>query len=436
VGYDQDRRAMPERQEAGKLLTYPWMPWIVARRLFGPISDNGEATTIDFVSRFRTMFGFAFVCELSDKYGVSDQFVIDASTAAEMTLFVSLGAALILGCIAVCVNRDTSPMGAMPIIRAIAGICTVAVYTPISKYGYLDKLGVYPQHMFFDIISIWYMPFLVTAVFHWIWYPIGLSERDPAISPLVTCISVTVVTGTSLILGYNGGIPFDYWLAVTLVGATTSLVLAIWELHRIRSMINGVFETPSFSESVELVTDLRSITDLEHAIASSRIIRTPPHVITPDDPDADLHYREHDIISRVAKYAFATLINPTRHNLDRWHQFHSGPARGQWRPCRHMADRIAQFHKGAWKPVERRRFILDRRPEIRGKPAQFSAWALWVFPSTDIWQSSNSGNFYVDRAIVLQLANDVLKRRGMTMPTISYLNYGLVDSGADWSNRR
>jgi hypothetical protein len=211
------------------------MPWVLAKRLFGsiPTPNYGDSSYGDAIQAFtiiRAISGIIIADIIYSHFHADEQYVNSWGVGAFLAIVISMGITILLTAIVTVRKRDFSKEGWQPAIRAAAGLIALAGI-PIKDHFY-SQISI--TAFFVGIAGVWYAIFLAVCLIYWIIYPFGTSSRYPFLGPIVTALTLTIVTLISLIEGYSGPAPLIIWIGVTLAGASTALALVAVEIHLLR----------------------------------------------------------------------------------------------------------------------------------------------------------------------------------------------------------
>src|ERR1039457_964206 len=103
----------------------PWMPWICARRLFGPgaasegsAASAGQHDQIRALSIARSVVGFNASALIYAHFGASDQQSSDWAYSVVFTIFISIGLSLCLTIFLAVRTKDNTRDALQPVFRA------------------------------------------------------------------------------------------------------------------------------------------------------------------------------------------------------------------------------------------------------------------------------------------------------------------------------
>jgi hypothetical protein len=215
-----------------------WMPWICAKRLFGPkpAEEQGPEPAEEHgwllaLSLARTIIGFTISVMIYEHFRADDQLTNDGASNMEFTIFISIGLTLIITTIIAVHTKNFSQDTLQPFGHA--GMALLA----IGGVVILDPLRSNPNllvSLTTSIIILWLGPFTCVSMVYWYLYPFGSSKKFPFLGPAITGATVVSVTLISLISGDGGPLPLLPWIVITLAGLSTSLALVAGEIHVLR----------------------------------------------------------------------------------------------------------------------------------------------------------------------------------------------------------
>jgi hypothetical protein len=215
-----------------------WMPWICAKRLFGPkpAEEDGQGPAEEHgsllaLSLARTIIGFTISVMIYDHFQAGDQLTNNAASSMEFTIFISIGLTLFLSTIIALRSKNFSRDTLQPFGHAAMALLVMGGALLLDPLRSNQNLLI---SLVASIIFLWVVPFTYTSMLYWYLYPFGSSKKFPFLGPMITGATVISVTLISFISGDGGPLPLLPWIVTTLAGLSTSLALVAYEIYVLR----------------------------------------------------------------------------------------------------------------------------------------------------------------------------------------------------------